>query len=139
MKIIYVGCNPSGVEDLLMDSEITELPRLFRRHAGRLWHWQGSSKSSATQFPFVECLHYLAVPTLPTSIQRRVPKSQPGQKSLLKLLRRSARFDHGNVRSLVDNLTWHIPCASSQSLAHAPGQNYSSFVRAPLTSRRQLQ
>lgn len=34
MKIMYVGCNPVGAKDLLMDSEVTELSRLLRRPGG---------------------------------------------------------------------------------------------------------
>lgn len=34
MKIMYVGCNPAGADDLLMDSEVTQLARLFRSTTG---------------------------------------------------------------------------------------------------------
>lgn len=34
MKIMYVGCNPTGANDLLMDSEVTQLARLFRSRKG---------------------------------------------------------------------------------------------------------
>ncbi len=34
MKIMYVGCNPAGAVDLLMDSEVTGLARLFRGRNG---------------------------------------------------------------------------------------------------------